>query len=111
MPRNVQIMYRKGRRKSMVWLSWNLVKEMKGAAIILLRPRCQGGTKPTGQASPLPPPKKKDHSVPSLTLLEVWPVELNVRGVRAVPCPRNLEMPVYMRKLSQIVNNTVLSPR
>lgn len=103
MPRNVQIMYKKGRRKNMVWLSWNLAKEMKGAAVILLRP--------TGHASPLPSPKKRDHGVPSLTLLEVWPVELNVRGVRAVPCLRNLEMPVYMRKLSQIVNNTVPSLR
>lgn len=38
LPRNVQIMYKKGRRKNMVWLSWNLAKEVKGAAIILLRP-------------------------------------------------------------------------
>lgn len=42
-PRNAQIMYKKG-RKSLIWLSRNLVREVKGAATALVRTACQGST-------------------------------------------------------------------
>lgn len=62
MPRNAPIMYKKG-RKSLVWLSRKLVKEVKGAATALVRTACQGSTKPEphrpGEAPLLLLPEKK----------------------------------------------------
>jgi len=44
-PRNAQIMDKKG-RKSLVRLSRDLMREVKGAATALVRTACQGSAKP-----------------------------------------------------------------
>lgn len=72
-PRNAQIMYKKG-RKSLVWLLRDLMKEVKGAATALVRTACQGSAKPehTGQGKPLSfSCERRSYSISRLTLLEV----------------------------------------
>lgn len=74
MPRNVQIMSKKERRKGTVWLSRNLVREVKGAATTPLRAVYQNNAKSEQQGPGEGPrllPGRKSPWYSQLGILEV----------------------------------------